>query len=246
MRPYYDEDGIQIYHGDVFEIIEAASPVDAIITDPPYSSGGLFRGDRTGKSTVDKYVNTGTAAYRPEFAGDNRDQRGFLAWVSLWCGAARMKTAAAGNLLIFTDWRQLPTVTDAIQAGGWVWSGVGVWDKKEGRPHHNGFRACAEFVVHGRNGPGGNPTPDDAYLDGIATCPPPRGDARVHITEKPAGALQWLVPICPEGGTVLDPFMGSGSTLLAAKRLKRKAIGGDVDERWCEIAAERLRQRSLF
>ena len=79
MKPYYDEDGITIYHGDCFDILHDLDGIGAVITDPPYSSGGAFRGDRA-QQTSRKYVNSGTAAYRPEFAGDNRDQRSFLIW----------------------------------------------------------------------------------------------------------------------------------------------------------------------
>ena len=245
MTPYYQDHAITIYHADVFETIRAAGAVDAIITDPPYSSGGSLRSDRM-QSTGTKYVQHGTKAYRPEFAGDNRDQRGFLQWVGMWSGKAREITRAGGSILVFTDWRQLPTLSDAIQISGWIWNGVGVWDKTVGRPIADRFRARVEFVVMGRNGPGGNPTEDSVYLDAICSSAPPHGDARVHATEKPAGAMQWLVPIAPPGGVILDPFMGSGSLLLAAKRMGRKAVGGDVDEYWCELAAKRVEQRGLF
>ena len=65
---------------------------------------------------------------------------------------------------------------------------------------------------------------------------------RQHPTQKPENMLGWLVQFAPAGGLVVDPFMGLGSTLVAAKNHGRKAIGCDVDERWCEVAAERLRQ----
>jgi site-specific DNA-methyltransferase (adenine-specific) len=74
-----------LHHGEALSVVRSMSDasVDAIVTDPPYSSGGFTRGDRTG-STGKKYTLTGTLVERPEFAGDNRDQRSFGYWCSLW------------------------------------------------------------------------------------------------------------------------------------------------------------------
>ena len=112
--------------GDALAVLPMipAGSVAAVVTDPPYSSGGTFRGDRAQKA-IAKYVQSESVAFRTDFGGDSRDQRGFLAWASLWLSAARIATAPGGVLICFTDWRQLPVMTDAVQSGGWVWRNVG-------------------------------------------------------------------------------------------------------------------------
>jgi site-specific DNA-methyltransferase (adenine-specific) len=120
VTPYYQDDHATLYHGEALAIIPNLPAFDAIVTDPPYSSGGLHRSDRM-MSTVSKYVSSGTQAVRLEFTGDNRDQRSYLAWVSLWMAAASMVAKPGAVAALFTDWRQLPTTTDALQSGGWVW-----------------------------------------------------------------------------------------------------------------------------
>jgi site-specific DNA-methyltransferase (adenine-specific) len=238
-EPYYQADGITIYHGDSFDLLHDLDGIGAVITDPPYSSGGAFRGDRA-QQTSAKYVQTQTTAYRPEFAGDNRDQRSFLAWCSLWLNAARNACEPGAPLAAFTDWRQLPTLSDAVQCGGWMWRGVAVWSKKFGRPNPAGFSNACEYVVWGSNGPA---TEQEDYPAGIFECSPPH--ERDHIAQKPEPVMRWLTRLARPGAVVLDPFMGSGTTLRAAKDMGLEAIGIDVDERYCEVAAKRLGQGVL-
>lgn len=243
MTPYYSDDFCTIYHGDSFDLLHDLSGVGAVITDPPYSSGGAFRGDRA-MSTTMKYVNSDTQAYRADFAGDNRDQRAFEAWCALWLNAARRASTPGALLASFIDWRQLPSLTDAVQCGGWSWRGVAVWDKTlKARPALGTFTSQAEYVVWATNGPA-EFTALGFQVPGVFAHPAP-GTDREHIAQKPADVMRWVLQPVAVGAVVLDPFMGSGTTLRAAKDCGHKAIGIDVDERYCEIAARRMGQEVL-
>ena len=243
IEPYYQHAGTTIYHGDCRDILPHLEPVDLVLTDPPYSSGGMTRSDRNLK-TSDKYVMTGTDLIRPEFSGDNRDQRSFLLWCELWMRDC-LKLAKKGAVLAsFIDWRQLPTLTDAVQVAGWVYRGITVWDKTEAaRPQKGWFRAQAEFLVLASAGP------LEVDRDGISSPGVFRygitQSEKEHITGKPVKLCFDIIRTTPKFQTILDPFMGSGTTLVAAKQLCREAIGIEIEEAYCAIAVRRLQQEIL-
>lgn len=254
MTPYYDEDGITIYHGeacDVLRVLPEAS-VDVLLTDPPYSSGGMFRSDRSVDAAVkyrgwsqnaDGSSRTPTAEYG-SFGGDSRDQRSFGLWVAAWSWAALRATKPAGSAFVFSDWRQLPAATDALQLGGWTWRGLCVWDKGIGRPMQGRFRNHLEYVAWGTNG--AHKGPDGEYPSSLIAEPTVNTNEREHVTQKPVGLLTELLRVVKgDHLTVLDPFMGVGSTLVAARKMGHKAIGIEVEERYCEIAVHRLAQGVL-
>jgi site-specific DNA-methyltransferase (adenine-specific) len=240
MTPYYSDDQVTLYHGDCFDLLHNLSGVGAVVTDPPYSSGGAFRGDRA-QATTTKYVNSDTAAYRPEFAGDNRDQRSFFAWSTLWLNAARNASDPGAVLVSFIDWRNLPVLTDSVQAGGWVWRNLGTWWKPGVRMQKGRFSSSAEYIVYATNGPvregGGSP-------QNVVSCKVDQ--ERDHIAQKPESVMTWALSVVPPASVVLDPFAGSGTTLVSAKHAGLKAIGIEVDERYCEVTAKRLAQDTLF
>lgn len=241
-QPYYDRDGITIYCGDVLDVLPLFEPetFGAVVTDPPYSSGGAFRGDRTQK-TVAKYVQSGSQQVRHEFSGDSRDQRAFFAWCSLWLCAARHACTDGAVLCSFIDWRQLPVMVDSVQSGGWVWRNIGTWWKPGVRMQRGRFSSSAEYLIYATNGPHDS---DDGECSpqNVFSFQPVTGDEKSHIAEKPVEVVSWAMSVTNPSETILDPFMGSGTTLVAAKKLGRKAVGIELDERYCEIAVERLRQ----
>ena len=234
---------VELRHGDSLQLLRDLpdEEFDAVITDPPYSSGGLHRSDRQA-GTGSKYVQTGTITKRPDFQGDARDQRGYLAWCSLWLSDCLRVLKPGRAALVFTDWRQLPTTTDALQAAGFVWRGVVVWDKGEGCRPLLGFSSQAEYVVWGTRGP--SDLGHDIYLPGVIRAAV-RTEDRWHQTGKPLGLMERLVEVCPVGGTVLDPFAGSSTTLVAAQNRGRNALGFEIDMDYLEISGNRLAQTSI-
>ena len=211
---------------------------DALITDPPYSSGGAFRGDRMG-STDSKYTQTENQGRRPDFEGDNRDQRSFLIWMNLWLAEVKRVLKPGAPVVLFTDWRQLPTMTDAMQVGGLVWRGIAVWDKTEAaRPQMDAFKAQCEYIIWGSNGP--------MVRSGVVGCLPGvfrhsvKQIDKHHQTGKPTPLMRDVVRICPAGGVVLDPFAGSGTTGVAALLEGRRFVGCELSEAYHAIASARL------
>lgn len=212
----------------------------ALITDPPYSSGGFTRGDRAGDPSK-KYMtsDSASAGALPTFSGDNKDQRAYFAWSCLWLGMALDACEPGSPMVVFTDWRQLPITTDAVQGGGWVWRGVVPWIKPSARPQLGRFTASAEYALWGSHGPmPSTGTPLPGYWLGMA----PNAKVREHLTEKPVDLMRMLTRIVPPGARVLDPFAGSGSTGVAALLEGRRFVGIERSERYAEIAARRLDQ----
>ena len=241
--PYYSDDRATLYGGDALAVLAAlpSGSVDAVICDPPYSSGGMVRGDRI-QDVHTKYVNTDSASGNAmeAFSGDSRDARAYGYWVALWVGELQRVVVPGGVVGMFTDWRQLPTTTDAIQAGGMVWRGVVPWHKPSGRPVQGRWANSCEYVVWGTNGPRDLLALDGKALPGFYQSSAPR--EREHITQKPIDVMRGLVKICPEGGTILDPFMGSGTTGVAAMLEGRKFVGVEMVEHYQRIAERRIRE----
>lgn len=239
--PYYDDGRVTLYGGEALAVLAALpdASVDAVI-DPPYSSGGQFRADRAA-STSSKYFRTGSPSQDiADFSGDSRDSRAYGYWSALWMAEAMRATKPGGVLAVFTDWRQLPTTSDAIQAGGWIWRGVVPWWKPAGRPVQGRWANQCEYVVWGTNGPRPLDALDGKALPGFYQCNSPR--EREHQTQKPVEVMRHLVKIVPPAGVVLDPFMGSGTTGCAAAIEGRRFIGCEKVDHFRDVAERRIRE----
>lgn len=226
MKPYYEDDLVQLFHGDCREIT-AWLEADVLIMDPPYGTnftagnpkGGYGRRQNAaGNSRHASTRNVGVEGFT--IANDNdtkvRDEA-----LGMW--------GARGPALVFGS----PRMPDPPGE----WADRLVWDKK--RPGMNGgpwrYRHESIYVT------AGFVRTDNAAASIIAAFP----EQDDHIHGKPIALMSRLVAAAPEG-VIADPFSGSGSTLAACKQLGYRAIGVELEERYCEIAAKRLAQDTLF
>ncbi|WP_323073198.1 DNA-methyltransferase [Mycetohabitans endofungorum] len=212
--------------------------IDMVLTDPPYSSGGLHASTRA-QSPMHKYIHGGTKTVYEDFECDNMDQRAWSFWCHAWLTESRRALKSGGLLVCFIDWRQLPTLTDVVQAAGFIHRGIAVWDKtpSRARPRRGGFKQQAEFIVWASNGP---LRQRDVYLPGVFPCA--LGLPKQHLTEKPVELARQVVRLVPHGGTVCDLFAGSGTFLVAAKEAGLNWMGCEANARYRDVAMRRLSQ----
>ena len=213
--PYYERDGITIYHGDCLEILPHLD-ADVVVTDPPY---GVCWSAREGNA--------------PVIAGERYVRRGSDREIQPSDYALRDAALSATDApaVCFGSWR-------VPKPKGTRWCCI--WDK--GRPGLGGYgpwRASFEEVyftrAHTGFWSGGGAEQSVIRVKGTGN--------KHHPTEKPVALMSLLLGWAT--GTILDPFMGSGTTLVAAKLEGRKAIGIELEERYCEIAVKRLAQGVL-
>lgn len=217
MKPYYEADGISIYHGDCREIMPGLAGIGLIVTDPPYLFG-LASTAHDGKAG-------GWA--------DMMNAAGFYAEVLRT--AHGLLANQQGALWMFNSWRSFPVLARAAFEARWPIESLLVWDKGGIGPGGcTGLRPCYELAAL-------------FACDGFRLAnrslrdiwPVAQRRETEHPSEKPVALLERLLV---ESGRspVLDCFAGSGSTLVAAKQLGSVAIGIEAEERWCEVAARRL------
>ena len=215
-KPYYDESGITIYHGDCKEILPHLELVDLVLTDPPYGIG-----EAAGKNKS-RSIKTTAKDFGDDKWDNERISRDIL---NLVLGAGSSRIIFGGNY--YTDLLTQNTC--------WL-----VWDKMNGA---NDFADC-ELAWTNLNGAVRN---FKWMWQGMIKKMP---EQRWHPTQKPISVMRWCIEQADMKqkkihNTILDPFMGSGTTLVAAKTLGRKAIGIEIEEKYCGVAVKRLRQEVL-
>lgn len=225
--------------GDCLPFMKAMpdASFDAVITDPPYASGGLTTADRKA-SPVRKYISRDR---HPSFDSDTRDQRSHFMWSVMWMAEALRLTREGGWLMVCSDWRQLPTTSDALQVAGWTWRSIVVWDKTEAcRPHQGIFRNQTEFVLVATRGSIGKEQERPRVFPAGVFRHYLKPADKHHLTGKPVPLMAHLMTVLPAQSKILDPFAGSGSTLAAAQNLGHVATGIELSPEYYRIACNRI------
>ena len=198
----------------------------AVVTDPPYASGGLTTAERKA-SPARKYLSSSRYL---SFDNDTRDQSTHFLWSVMWMQEAIRITRHGGWLMVFSDWRQLPLTSDALQVAGWTWRAVVTWDKTEAcRPHQGMFRNQSEFILIATRGSIGKEQDRPRVFPAGVFRHYLKPSDKMHLTGKPVPLMRHLMTVLPPGSRVLDPFMGSGTTLVAARDLGHVAHGIAAD-----------------
>ena len=211
MKPYYEQSGITIYHGDCCEVIDSfglhwgEKSFDLLLTDPPYGIRG-------------------TDAESRHDAANGWRQYGTLEWdmappspevLAACCNLCRKACIWGGNYFL------LPPTS------GWL-----VWDKGQ----RDFSLADGELAWTSEQ----RALRIFSYARGKALK-----DGKQHPTQKPLALIAWCLSLFPDARSVFDPFLGSGTTLVEAKRVGLAGVGIEREERYCEIAARRLQQEAL-
>jgi DNA modification methylase len=224
-----------LYHGDCIDIMPSLPQVDAIITDPPYCSGSVSEASRT--AAKGQGLRSENLQRYGWFVGDNMGTAGLVFLLRSMAFNALEILKPEGSLLVFCDWRMVPNLAPAIESSGMRYQNMIVWDK-EMMGLGLGFRAQHEIVLHFT---AGSPKYHDLGTPNVVKARRVGAGDREHQTQKPVDLMQRLVRVVtPPGGTVLDPFCGSGSTGVAAIAESRKFIGIERDAAHIATARSRL------
>lgn len=221
MKPYYQDDYVTLYHGDCVEVSPTTGQVDLIVTDPPY--GVDFK---SGWGSHSKIANDdGTADVR----------------AMILTAVKQLKRSR--HAYIFGEWdfagSNLTAQTELIWDKGIV--GMGDLTSPWGKSHEPITFAIHQTSKANRARGSGGLSARMRQGTVLRVDRTNSGSAKRHPTEKPVQLLRQLVESSSSfGETVFDPFVGVGSTLVAATLEGRKSIGIELNERYCEVAAQRL------
>jgi len=225
IKLYYEHNGITIYNADCREVLPQLDPVDLVLTDPPYQQSNAG-GGLVGKRETYKKIGRELSDFDP---------KEFLKYI--------IAVTKNPHGYIFTSKNCLSAFIDYFNSLNLNWDLL-VYGKRNPIPmKNNRYLSNCEWILfyRGKNCYWNNNEKFSFYnkIKMVTVRPSQFG----HPTEKQVQVLNEMISISTtENQTILDPFMGSGTTLVAAKELGRKAIGIELEEKYCEIAAKRLRQ----
>ena len=237
MKPYYQDKWVTIYHGDCREILPQLDvKVDLVLTDPPYI--GLQGGDQHWG-----YGGVGKNYRKYERVGDPWDAN--TDWV-LPTWAKTLK-----GMIVFCSYHNVENIpillSDAKRIALACWYQRNTPPAIRNVPHHSVQYIWYLYKEQGLNWgnlethydipqlPTGCMASGERYLD--------KELGAIHPTQKPEALMMELLKVEPE--TVLDPFLGTGTTCFCAKKLNRYSIGIEIEEKYCEIAARRCSQEVM-
>lgn len=223
MKPYFDDGQVAIYHGDCRDVLPLIT-ADVLVTDPPY---GMDLGKHGGAK--DK---RGRELKRQAYASYDDTAANYQSVVAV---AIRLALGIVKRGAVFGPAPSVWHLPPPAALGG-------VYVRAANGRSPWGFQNLAPVLFYG--------TAPDLHLGAKHTMLMSNGlptEPNGHPCPKPLDWMTWLVGLCVKPGeTVIDPFMGSGTTLRACKDLGIRAVGIEREERYCEIAARRLSQQVLF
>ena len=215
-RIYYQDDTVTLFHGDCLIHPEWWTRGDVMVSDVPYGMGlRSGRGGAFGASAIDGDDTTTARDKALEFWGD-RPALIFGRW---------SVPRPAGTRMVLT-WEKGEHVGMGDLTLPWKPNTEEVYVLGSGFVGHRGGSVLRHLAIAGTVGRADQGT-------------------RSHPTEKPLSLMRELIAKCPPDAVIVDPFAGSGTTIRAAKDLGRKAIGVELEEKYCESAAKRLAQDVL-
>lgn len=221
-QPFYEDENIKIYNGDLNSVLpQLGIKADLILTDPPFNAG-------------------------KEIENDNMNEQEFMSFTKRWLFTVWNNMKENSNIaVIFGVKYQKPLVECLNFMFNYNWEFI--WWKSNGMLNGKATFAKYDKVFwHSKGESKHNRTdliPTDVWNIPIKV----EANNFGHPTPKDVSGLDKIITLLSnEGDLIIDPFMGSGSTLVSAKKLGRKAIGIDIEKRWCEVAVKRLAQYQLF
>ena len=230
-EPYYKDENVTIYHGDCLDVMPdlPSWSVHACVTDPPY------------------ILQAGSSIVRGSKTGGWADMMNASLWYSRWLAEVSRLVREDGSIWSFLGWRTLPVMARAAIDAGLSTSSFLVWDKEVVRTAPPAALRTRYEMCLLMPQPGFKVKDRSAQAADVYRLKTGFAHETDHPAEKPVVLMEHILRLCslPDGATVIDPFAGSGSVLLAARRLGLHAIGIEAEERWCEAMAGRLSQGVL-